>query len=60
VSVAGLGSLVGSLADLIGYKLYLDHHSTHDRLSFTIHFLLIGFAAFLICVALLLVIQRVG
>lgn len=52
VRVSSFGSRVGSLANLIGYTIYIDHYSTNERLSFTIHFLLMGFAAFLIGVAL--------
>ncbi len=58
VSVGGFGSLVGSLANLIGYKLYIDHYSTGDRLAFTVRFLVIGTAALAAGIALFLALER--
>lgn len=45
-NVGGFGSLVGSLANLIAYKLYLSHSKNHDALRFTLRFLVVGYIAF--------------
>lgn len=52
VNVGGFGSLVGSLANLIAYKLYLTHKSTSNPVSFTAKFLIIGYVAFFIGIGL--------
>ena len=52
VSVGGFGSLFGSLANLIAYKIFINHKSTSNSGVFTVKFLLIGYLAFFISVAL--------
>jgi len=47
-NVGGFGSPIGSLANLIALRLYVKHRSTKSPLSFTIKFLIIGYAAFFI------------
>jgi len=47
-NVGGFGSLVGSLANLIAYKLYIRHESTNNTASFTIKFMALGYVAFFI------------
>ncbi len=44
-SVGGFGSLVGSLANLIAYKLYISHKGTCNVLNFTTKFLIAGYIA---------------
>lgn len=53
-NVGGFGSLVGSLANLIAYKLYISHEDTNNSVAFTTKFLLIGYMAFAIGVLLYL------
>jgi len=52
VNVGGFGSLVGSLANLIAYKLYTSHEKTSDTAAFTVKFSIFGFAAFFLGIAL--------
>jgi len=51
-NVGGFGSLIGSFANLIAYRLYVTHRATENHLSFTIKFLAFGYAAFFIGAAL--------
>jgi len=51
-NVGGFGSLVGSLANLIAYKLYINHERTNETAIFTAKFLIIGYVAFFIGVGL--------
>ncbi|NOZ14056.1 MAG: hypothetical protein GXO69_10520, partial [Acidobacteria bacterium] len=51
-NVGGFGSLVGSFANLIAYKLYITHDSTNNITAFTLKFLSIGAAAFFVASAL--------
>lgn len=53
-NVGGFGSLVGSLANLIAYKLYISYEDTNNSASFTTKFLLIGYVAFAIGILLYL------
>ncbi len=46
VNAGGFGSLLGSFANLIAYKLYLSYESTEKGLSFTVRFLLVGYLFF--------------
>lgn len=48
VSVGGFGSLFGSLANLIAYRIYVTHPGTRDRKGFTVLFLGAGYAAFVL------------
>jgi Na+/H+ antiporter NhaD/arsenite permease-like protein len=52
VNAGGFGSLFGSLANLIAYKIYLTHDTTDKPGNFTIKFLLIGYVAFFISAGL--------
>jgi len=54
-NVGGFGNLVGSLANLIAYKLYINHERTNNTAIFTAKFLVIGYVAFFIGVSLYLV-----
>lgn len=47
-NVGGFGSLVGSLANLIAYKLYIAHGNTNHPVLFTVKFLILGYVAFFI------------
>jgi len=52
VNVGGFGSLFGSLANLIAYKIYVSDVNTENYAGFTRRFLLIGYTAFLLSVLL--------
>ncbi len=51
-NVGGFGSLFGSLANLIAYRLYVSHEDTNDTGFFTFAFLALGYAAFFLGVGL--------
>ncbi len=44
-NAGGFGSLVGSFANLIAYKIYLNHDRSNKTALFTIKFLMLGYAA---------------
>jgi len=50
-NIGGFGSLVGSLSNLIAYRLYTRHKNTNNSVRFTIKFLVIGYAAFFLGVS---------
>ncbi|HFD81595.1 MAG TPA: hypothetical protein ENK05_14575 [Gammaproteobacteria bacterium] len=50
-SVGGFGGLLGSLANLIAYKLYTASESTGDSAAFTAKFMLFSYVAFFIGIA---------
>ncbi len=52
VSTGGFGSLFGSFANLIAYKIYVTHKSTNHIATFTGKFLLIGYMAFVLSIGL--------
>jgi len=52
VNVGGFGSLVGSLTNLIAYRLYVTDEETNDVAFFTIEFLVLGYAAFFLGIGL--------
>ena len=56
-NVGGFGSLVGSLSNLIAYRLYVTHEGTSDAMRFTIRFLVLGYAAFFIGIGLRFLLQ---
>ncbi len=60
VSVGGFGSIVGSLANLIAYRLYNSAKSESDDrlLYFTLKFFGIGFVAFFIGMAIFILFKR--
>ncbi|NOY53916.1 MAG: hypothetical protein GXP58_09910 [Deltaproteobacteria bacterium] len=45
-NVGGFGSIFGSLANMIAYKLYITDENTNDTASFTALFLIMGYIAF--------------
>ncbi len=51
-NVGGFGSLFGSLANLIAYKLYVTHEGTNNVARFTARFLVIGYMALFISIGL--------
>lgn len=57
-NAGGFGSLFGSLANLIAYKLYINHSDTKDSALFTAKFLLIGYGAFFVSIGLYFAIQK--
>ncbi len=59
-NVGGFGSLFGSLANLIAYKLYINHGDTKDSAMFTAKFLIIGYAAFFVSIGLYFAIQKLS
>ncbi len=60
VNTGGFGSLFGSLANLIAYRLYVNHDSTRDPAAFTLRFLVIGYVAFFVCLGLYSVLYLTG
>ena len=57
-NVGGFGSLFGSLANLIAFKLYISHKSTNDAKSFTTKFLILGYLSFLLSVGLYFILYK--
>ncbi len=51
-NAGGFGSLFGSLANLIAYKLYITHNNINDTAMFTAKFLTIGYLAFFVSIGL--------
>ena len=51
-NAGGFGSLFGSLANLIAYKLYITHEATNNAAAFTVKFLVIGYMALFISIGL--------
>ncbi|ORJ61509.1 SLC13 family permease [Geothermobacter hydrogeniphilus] len=51
-NTGGFGSLFGSLANLIAYKIYVTHESTNNTALFTAKFLIIGYMAFFLSVVI--------
>ena len=58
-NVGGFGSLLGSFANLIAYKIYITHEGANNTALFTGKFLIIGYAAFFMSIALYFVLHRV-
>ncbi len=58
-NVGGFGSLFGSLANLIGYKLYITHQNTNRPGAFTAKFLMIGYLALLLGMGLYFVVGKI-
>ncbi|NOY88211.1 MAG: hypothetical protein GXO93_02320 [FCB group bacterium] len=58
VNVGGFGSLVGSLANFIAYKIYITNKDTDNSFHFTLLFLLFGYVAFFIGIGLYFVFER--
>jgi len=51
-NAGGFGSLFGSFANLIAYKLYIDHKTTNNPMAFTTKFLISGYMAFFMSIGL--------
>jgi Na+/H+ antiporter NhaD/arsenite permease-like protein len=51
-NAGGFGSLFGSLANLIAYKIYVKHESSNNTAMFTAKFLIMGYAAFFVSIGL--------
>jgi len=51
-NAGGFGSLFGSLANLIAYKIYVAHENTNNTAEFTVRFLLMGYAALFVSIGL--------
>ena len=52
VNAGGFGSLFGSLANLIAYKIYVTNKGTNDTARFTVNFLASGYIALFISIGL--------
>lgn len=57
-SVGGFGSLVGSLANVIAYRLYVADQDRGNLLGFLFKFLAIGYVAFAIGIGLYLLVEK--
>ncbi len=55
----GFGSLFGSLANLIAYKIYVTNKGTNNSAMFTAQFLIIGYIAFFISIELYFFLYKV-
>ncbi len=51
-NAGGFGSLFGSLANLIAYKLYVTHEGTNNVAIFTAKFIVIGYTALFVSIGL--------
>jgi len=52
VNAGGFGSLFGSLANLIAYKIYVTHKDTNNSARFIAKFLIMGYAALFVSIGL--------
>jgi len=52
VNAGGFGSLVGSLANLIAYRIYITIEGRKDMATFTVQFLVVGYIAFFLSIGL--------
>ncbi|VAW39945.1 hypothetical protein MNBD_DELTA04-315 [hydrothermal vent metagenome] len=57
-NVGGFGSLIGSLANVIAYKLYQSHDDTKNYAAFTVKFLIYGYIAFFIGIWMYFLLQE--
>jgi len=51
-NAGGFGSLFGSLANLIAYKIYITHEGTNNTAVFTAKFLIMGYVALFVSIGL--------
>ena len=58
VNAGGFGSLFGSLANLIAYKIYVTREETNDTARFTLKFFIIGYIALFISTGLYFLLFR--
>ncbi len=56
-NAGGFGSLFGSFANLIAYRIYILHENTNDPGKFTAKFLIIGYAALFFSIGLYFALQ---
>jgi Na+/H+ antiporter NhaD/arsenite permease-like protein len=59
-NAGGFGSLFGSLANLIAYRIYVTDRTTGNTAGFTARFLLIGYGAFFLALGLYALVHRTG
>ncbi len=52
VNAGGFGSLFGSLANLIAYRIYVTHEDTNNIPGFTARFLMLGYVALFVSIGL--------
>jgi len=57
-NAGGFGSLFGSLASLIAYKIYITHEGTENTARFTARFLIMGYIALFISIALYFILYQ--
>jgi len=57
-NVGGFGSIVGSLSNLIAYRLYITHESTNNSVAFVTKFVVSGYICFILGIMLYFGIQR--
>jgi len=57
-NVGGFGSLFGSFANLIAYKIYITHENKNNIALFIGKFLVLGYAAFFLSIALYFILYR--
>lgn len=58
VNVGGFGSLFGSLANLIAYKIYVTHEGANNTARFTARFLMMGYVALFVSIGLFFVLYQ--
>ncbi len=58
VNAGGFGSLFGSLANLIAYKIYVTHESTNNTAGFTARFLVMGYVALFVSIGLYFILYQ--
>jgi len=57
-NAGGFGSLFGSLANLIAYKIYVAHEGVNNTAVFTAKFLIMGYVAFFLSIGLYFFLHR--
>jgi len=57
-NAGGFGSLFGSLANLIAYKIYVAHENTNNTAIFTARFLIMGYVALFVSIGLYFMLHR--
>jgi Na+/H+ antiporter NhaD/arsenite permease-like protein len=57
-NAGGFGSLFGSLANLIAYKIYVTHEDTNNTARFTARFLILGYAALFVSIGLYFILYQ--
>jgi len=59
-NAGGFGSLFGSLANLIAYRIYVVHEGTDNTAAFTARFLVMGYMALFVSIGLYFLLYRQG